>query len=131
MAAIRYITNGTYLAIMKEMLEAEVCDCMKPLQARVAKMVEQYEAAINAVKDAQNQEVHDFLGRRLYDMTAEIIMSLLIIEDASRAPELFKKSAHVYVRMAEENVQGKAAYIQNFKAEDLAAFRAVETETAE
>lgn len=130
-AAIRYITNGTYLAIMKEMLEAEVCDCMKPLQDRVAKMVEQYEAAINAVKDAQNQEVHDFLGRRLYDMTAEIIMSLLIIEDASRAPELFKKSAHVYVRMAEENVQGKAAYIQNFKAEDLAAFRAVETETAE
>ena len=130
-AAIRYITNGTYLAIMKEMLEAEVCDCMKPLLARVAKMVEQYEAAINAVKDAQNQEVHDFLGRRLYDMTAEIIMSLLIIEDASRAPELFKKSAHVYVRMAEENVQGKAAYIQNFKAEDLAAFRAVETETAE
>ena len=130
-AAIRYITNGTYLAIMKEMLEAEVYDCMKPLQARVAKMVEQYEAAINAVKDAQNQEVHDFLGRRLYDMTAEIIMSLLIIEDASRAPELFKKSAHVYVRMAEENVQGKAAYIQNFKAEDLAAFRAVETETAE
>lgn len=130
-AAIRYITNGTYLAIMKEMLEAEVCDCMNPLQARVAKMVEQYEAAINAVKDAQNQEVHDFLGRRLYDMTAEIIMSLLIIEDASRAPELFKKSAHVYVRMAEENVQGKAAYIQNFKAEDLAAFRAVETETAE
>ena len=130
-AAIRYITNGTYLAIMKEMLEAEVCDCMKPLHARVAKMVEQYEAAITAVKDAQNQEVHDFLGRRLYDMTAEIIMSLLIIEDASRAPELFKKSAHVYVRMAEENVQGKAAYIQNFKAEDLAAFRAVETETAE
>ena len=130
-AAIRYITNGTYLAIMKEMLKAEVCDCMKPLQARVAKMVEQYEAAINAVKDAQNQEVHDFLGRRLYDMTAEIIMSLLIIEDASRAPELFKKSAHVYVRMAEENVQGKAAYIQNFKAEDLAAFRAVEAETAE
>ena len=64
-------------------------------------------------------------------MTAEIIMSLLIIEDASRAPELFKKSAHVYVRMAEENVLGKAAYIQNFKAEDLAAFRAVETETAE
>ena len=130
-AAIRYITNGTYLAIMKEMLEAEVSESMKPLHARVAKMVEQYEAAINAVKDAQNQEVHDFLGRRLYDMTAEIIMSLLIIEDASRAPELFKKSAHVYVRMAEENVQGKAAYIQNFKAEDLAAFRAVETETAE
>ncbi len=130
-AAIRYITNGTYLTIMKEMLEAEVSESMKPLQARVAKMVEQYEAAMINIKDAQSQEVHDFLGRRLYDMTAEILMSLLIIEDASRAPELFEKSANVYVRMAEENVQGKAAYIQNFKAEDLVAFRAVEPETAE
>ena len=130
-AAIRYITNGTYLNIMKEMLEAEVSESMKPLQARIAKMVEQYEAAMTNVKDAQSQEVHDFLGRRLYDMTAEILMSLLIIEDASRAPELFEKSANVYVRMAEENVLGKVAYIQNFKADDLAAFRAVEPETAE
>ncbi len=130
-AAVRYITNGTYLAIMKEMLEAEVSDSMKPLRDRVAKMVEQYEAAVNYVKEAQNQEVHDFLARRLYDMTAEIIMSLLIIDDATRAPELFQKSANVYVRMAEEDVLGKAAYVQNFKADDLADFRAVEPAEAE
>lgn len=130
-AAIRYITNGTYLAIMKEMLEAEVSDSMKPLRDRVAKMVEQYEAAVNYVKEAQNQEVHDFLARRLYDMTAEIIMSLLIIDDATHAPELFQKSANVYVRMAEEDVLGKAAYVQNFKADDLADFRAVEPAEAE
>ena len=130
-AAVRYITNGTYLAIMKEMLEAEVSDSMKPLRDRVAKMVEQYEAAVNYVKEAQNQEVHDFLARRLYDMTAEIIMSLLIIDDATHAPELFQKSANVYVRMAEEDVLGKAAYVQNFKADDLADFRAVEPAEAE
>ncbi len=130
-AAIRYITNGTYLSIMKEMLETEVSESMKPLQARVAKMIELYETAVNTVKEAQNQEAHDFLGRRLYDMTAEIIMSLLITEDASSAPELFEKSANVYVRMAEENVLGKAAYIQNFNVEDLAAFRAVEANAAE
>ena len=130
-AAVRYITNGTYLAIMKEMLEAEVSDDLKGLRDRVAKMVEQYEAAVNYVKEAQNQEVHDFLARRLYDMTAEIIMSLLIIDDATRAPELFQKSANVYVRMAEEDVLGKAAYVQNFKADDLADFRAVEPAEAE
>ncbi len=130
-AAVRYITNGTYLAIMKEMLEAEVSDDLKGLRDRAAKMVEQYEAAVNYVKEAQNQEVHDFLARRLYDMTAEIIMSLLIIDDATRAPELFQKSANVYVRMAEEDVLGKAAYVQNFKADDLADFRAVEPAEAE
>ena len=130
-AAIRYITNGTYLGIIKEMLETPVCDCMKGLKARVEKLVALYEEALNFVKEANNQEMHDFLGRRLYDMTAEIIMSLLIIEDASRAPELFEKSANVYVRMTEEDVLGKVAYIKNFSAEDLAAFRAVENEVAE
>lgn len=124
-AAIRYITNGTYLSIIKEMLEQEVADSLKPLLARVARLAALYEEAVNLVKDANNQDVHDFLGRRLYDMTAEIIMSLLILDDATRAPELFTKSANVYLRMAEEDVIGKAAYIKNFKAEDLDSFRAV------
>ena len=125
-AAVRYITNGTYLSIMKEMLEGEVCDCMKPLKERVAKLVALYEAAVEKVKADDNQDEHDFLARRLYDMTAEIIMSLLILADASKAPELFEKSANVYVRMAEEDVLGKAAYIQAFKAEDLKSFEAAE-----
>ena len=125
-AAIRYITNGTYLTIIKEMLETEVCDCVKPLQTRVAKLVELYEDALNYVKEANNQDMHDFLARRLYDMTAEIIMSLLIIEDATRAPELFKKSANVYVRMTEEDVLGKVAYIKSFTVEDLKSFVAEE-----
>ena len=130
-AAIRYITNGTYLNIIKEMLQEEVCDCMKPLQARVAKLVDAYEAAIQKVKADENQDEHDFLGRRLYNMTADIIESLLIIADASKAPELFKKSANVFVRMAEEEVIGSAAYIQNFNAEDLKSFVAEDEETAE
>ena len=124
-AAIRYITNGTYLSIIKEMLEQEVADSLKPLLARVARLAALYEEAVNLVKDANNQDLHDFLARRLYNMTAEIIMSLLILDDATRAPELFTKSANVYVRMAEEDVIGKAAYIKNFKAEDLDSFRAV------
>ena len=125
-AAVRYITNGTYLSIIKDMLQTEVCDCVKPLQTRVAKLVELYEDALNYVKEANNQDMHDFLARRLYDMTAEIIMSLLIIEDATRAPELFKKSANVYVRMTEEDVLGKAAYIKSFTVEDLKSFVAEE-----
>ena len=123
-AAIRYITNGTYLSIIKEMLENEVSDELKPLKERVAKLVELYEAAINKVKEANDQAVHDFLARRLYNMTGDIVMSLLILDDATKAPEMFQKSANVYVRMAEEEVLGHSAYIQNFKAEDLESFKA-------
>ena len=123
-AAIRYITNGTYLSIIKEMLENEVSDDLKPLKERVAKLVELYEAAINKVKEANDQAVHDFLARRLYNMTGDIVMSLLILDDATKAPEMFQKSANVYVRMAEEEVLGHSAYIQNFEAEDLESFKA-------
>ena len=123
-AAIRYITNGTYLSIIKEMLENEVSDDLKSLKERVAKLVELYEAAINKVKEANDQAVHDFLARRLYNMTGDIVMSLLILDDATKAPEMFAKSANVYVRMAEEEVLGHSAYIQNFKAEDLESFKA-------
>lgn len=123
-AAIRYITNGTYLSIIKEMLESEVSDDLKALKARVAKLADLYEAAINKVKEANDQAVHDFLARRLYNMTGDIVMSLLILDDATKSPELFAKSANVYVRMAEEEVLGHSAYIQNFKAEDLESFKA-------
>ena len=123
-AAIRDITNGTYHSIIKEMLENEVSDDLKPLKERVAKLVELYEAAINKVKEANDQAVHDFLARRLYNMTGDIVMSLLILDDATKAPEMFQKSANVYVRMAEEEVLGHSAYIQNFKAEDLESFKA-------
>ena len=124
MAAIRYITNGTMLANIKEMMEGE--ESSSPLLKRVEKLVEIYEDALNCVKAFENQAVQDFLARRLYDMTCEIVMSLLIIRDAAKAPELFEKSAQVYVRMAEENVIGKAAYIKAFQADDLDSFKAVD-----
>jgi hypothetical protein len=55
-------------------------------------------------------------------------MSLLILRDATKAPELFEKSANVYVRMTEEDVLGKAAYIKAFHVEDLESFKAAEKE---
>ncbi len=127
-AAIRYITNGTYLQVMHDMLQREVSAEMRPLQERVAKLVDLYEQSVKYVNDANNQEMHDFLGRRLYDMTAEIIMALLLIEDASRAEgdlkARFTDSANVYTRMVEENVCAKAYYVMHFNEADLAAFRA-------
>ena len=130
-AAIRYIINGTMLQNIKEMLEEVKNGGVKSekwaaLIARVEKMVEIYEEALDSVKALDSQEAIDFLSRRLYDMTAEIVMSLLIVRDAVAAPELFTKSAVVYVGMAEEDVMGKAAYIRNFNPATLDNFRAAE-----
>jgi len=122
-AAIRYITNGTYASMIQEMLQNEVSTEMQPLKDRVVKMVARLEEAIEKVKEDNNQEVLDFLARRLYNMTGDVIMSLLIIEDASKAPELFAKSANVYVRYAEEEVVGHHHFVMNFTAEELPSYR--------
>ena len=119
-AAIRYVTNGTYLQVIRDMMSTTPDGTLKD---RVAPLIDLYEKAVNYVKEQGNQEVHDFLARRLYDMTAELIMSLLIIDDASRAPELFEKSANVYVRMTEEDVCAKAYYVMHFTEADLPNFR--------
>ena len=84
-----------------------------------------FEYGVRLDKDAEhaaNEQI--VLARRLYNMTGDIVMSLLILDDATKAPEMFQKSANVYVRMAEEEVLGHSAYIQNFKAEDLESFKA-------
>ena len=121
-AAIRYITNGTYLNIMKEMLTEEVSEAVKPLRDRIAKCVDLYAEAVEKVKADANQAEHDFLGRRLYNMTGDIVLSLLLLRDATKAPEEFEKSANVFVRMAEEECIGSHAYIMNFSADDLKNF---------
>jgi alkylation response protein AidB-like acyl-CoA dehydrogenase len=128
-AAIRYITNGTMLANIKEMFaelkNSQLSTLNSQLLERIERLIPVYEEALANVKALDNQDAHDFLARRLYDMTAEIVMSLLIVRDAAQAPELFEKSANVYVRMTEEDVCGKAAYIKNFKVEDLESFKAL------
>ena len=121
-AAIRYITNGTYLNIMKDMLTEETSEAVKPLRDRIAKCVDLYAEAVEKVKADANQAEHDFLGRRLYNMTGDIILSLLLLRDATKNPEEFEKSANVYVRMTEEECVGSHAYVMNFTADDLKNF---------
>ncbi|MBR3433378.1 MAG: acyl-CoA dehydrogenase, partial [Bacteroidaceae bacterium] len=120
---------GTMLSNIKEMLENEELrvkseEFAAALLDRVKKLIPVYEEALANVKALENQDAQDFLARRLYDMTAELVMSLLIIRDAAKAPELFEKSANVYVRMTEEDVTGKSAYIKAFRVEDLENFKA-------
>lgn len=127
-AAIRYISNGTMLQNIKEMAAAltPCCDATAELKARVEKLIPIYEDALNYAKSLDSQDAFDFLARRLYDMTAELVMSLLILDDCTRDCDLFLKSAQVYVRMTEEDVIGKSAYIKAFRADDLQNFKAAD-----
>ena len=122
-AAIRYVTNGTYLDILREFEQEELIEELKPLQQRVIEMTNKFEAATNLVKEAGNQELLDILARSLYEMAATNVMAILLLMDASRAPELFAKSAKVYVNLVESEVEKHFKFINSFKAEDLEAYK--------
>lgn len=118
-AAIRYVTNGTYMNVIREYEEIEVPEAYKSIKARIHAMADACEAAVNKVKEAGNQNYHDLVARNLYEMTADVVMSLLLLRDTVEAPELFEKSLKVYVNLAEAEIAKHAAIVNNTNVEDI------------
>lgn len=122
-AAIRYVTNGSYLAQMREFEQAEASPAMRPLRERAKVMADKFEEATAYVKEAKDQELHDICARHLMEMAADVIMLYLIVRNASVAPELFEKSARVYANFAEAEVAKHHAWVMNMSAEQLSDYR--------
>ena len=122
-AAIRYVTNGSYAATLHEFEQMPCAPEFEEYMGRLKNMTCKLEACTNAVKEAQNQELLDFVARRLYEMSAVCVMSHLLLQDATKAPELFAKSLDVYVNYAESEVEKHFNFIRKFKAEELDNYR--------
>lgn len=125
-AAIRHVFTGTYKTLMDDYAVEAVSEKLKPLMGRVAKMVEAYEktvAAVAAVKD--NPAYGDFMARRLVEMAGNIIMSYLLITDASRyESESMAKSALVYCNLAEGEIAKHSEFVEAFDPAELDSYKA-------
>ena len=122
-AAIRYVTNGSYLAQMREFETAEVSAEMQALQTRAAKMADKFEEAVNHVKEAKDQEFHDLCARHLMEMAADVIMLHLLLRNATVAPEMFAKSARVYANFVEAEIAKHHTFVMNLTPEQLADYQ--------
>ena len=118
-AAIRYVTNGSYLAQMREFEQAEVSEDLRPLQARAKAMADKFEAAVALVKEAADPALHDYCARSLVEMAADIIMLHLLLHNATFERALFGKSAHVYANLAESEVARHSTLISDIAAGSL------------
>ena len=121
-AAIRYVTNGSYLAQAREFEQAEVSEAMKPLVARAKAMADKLEEATARVKEAGDAAFHDICARHLVEMAADVIMLHLLIHNATANAELFEKSARVYVNFSEAEVAKHHTFVMNLRPEDLADY---------
>lgn len=122
-AAIRYATSGFYANAMKEFAQWEVSPEMAPLKARLDAMAARYEEAVATVTGHESQELIDLTARRLVEMAGYIIMSYLLLQDATANAELFATSANVFVRWAEAEVDKHAGYISRINPDEMAYFR--------
>lgn len=121
-AAIRYVTNGSYLAQAREFEQAEVSEAMKPLVARAKAMADKLEEATTRVKEAGDATFHDICARHLVEMAADVIMLHLLIHNATANAELFEKSARVYANFSEAEVAKHHTFVMNLRPEDLADY---------
>ena len=122
-AAIRYVTNGSYLSQMREFEAAAVSEECRPLQERARRMADLYAEAVDRVKEAKDQELHDLCARHLVEMAGDIIMLHLLLHNATAAPELFLKSARVYANFVDGEIAKHHTFVMNMDAEQLADYR--------
>ena len=125
-AAIRYVTNGSYLAKMREYEQMETSAEYAPLKAKIVAMTDQYEKACALAAERGNEFI-DFHARRLVEMAAHILMSYLLVIDAQRCSS-FANSANVYTNRAAAWNNERYSYIENFDDSQLAAHYAVREE---
>ena len=122
-AAIRYVTNGSYLAQCREFEATQLSVDLQPLQNIAKTMADKLEEATAKVKEAANQELHDICARHLVEIAADTIMLHLLLYNANERPDLFAKSAHVYANHVAAEVAKHHAFIMNMTPEQLAYYR--------
>lgn len=122
-AAIRHVTTGTYLNLIKTYEAQEVSAALQPLKDNLAAMTAKYEAAVAKVTEVKDSAYNDLMARRLVEMAGNIVMGHLLLLDATRN-ESFVKSATVYNKMAQAEVAKHADFINSFDPAQTALYQA-------
>ena len=122
-AAIRYVTNGFYASVIEEYAAQPVAPSLEPLKAIVGEMAAKFNACTAAVKAAENQELHDICARHLYEMAADVIMSYLLLQNATRDEALFGRSAQVYIHLVEAEVEKHNLWISRMNTTLIENYR--------
>ncbi|GHT11163.1 acyl-CoA dehydrogenase [Bacteroidia bacterium] len=121
-AAIRGVLTGTALSQMKHYALQEVRAEQKYLAQILAEMTAEYETAVATVQALKEADYIDFNARRLVEMAAHIVIGYLLLLDAQR-DDTYSRSAEVYIKRGKAWNAERAAYIRDFKVEDLETYK--------
>jgi len=125
-AAQRYVTNGGYLAQLREYENKPVKAEYEQLKKIIVEMTNQYEKAVEMLVGKDNEYI-DFHARRVVEMAAHIAMSYLLLNDA-QIDDSFDNSAQIYITKSQSWNDERFSYLKNFSPCQLSAFQAVKEE---
>jgi hypothetical protein len=121
-AAIRGVTTKAYLKKIREYQELDYLPEVDYVVRRLTEMTDEYEKVLDRILEVNETEYTDFHARRLVEMTGNIIMSYLLLQDGMRH-EKFIESAELFSRKAEAENRENATFIQQFQLKDLGVYK--------
>ena len=122
-AAIRHVTTGNYLAMIREYEAQAVREDLQWIKDVLIGLTAQYETAVSAVTAVNDTTYTDFMARRMVEMADNIIMGYLMLSDANRN-EGFSRSAGVYCKLAQSEVARHADFIAAFNPAQIDLYKA-------
>lgn len=126
-AAIRHVFTGTYLSRMEEYAAMGYDVQDKKLYDTLLEMNKAYaEAVVKVGEGRENEGYADFMARKLVEMAGYTIMGWLMLDDAKRGGEEFRRSAHVFVNWAQAECMRHLDFINRFDPADMAAYKPAE-----
>ncbi len=122
-AAIRHVTTGTYLELIRSYAEQPVAEGMEDVKVMLEEMTTAYSEAVEKVAAVADTRYTDFMARRLVEMAGGIVMSYLLLLDTARTAS-FARSTRVYAKLAQAEVAKHAEFINSFSPEQMSLYEA-------
>lgn len=122
-AAIRHVTTGTYLNLIRQYEAQDFKPELMDMKERLVKLTAVYAEAVEKVGAAGDAAYSDFMARRLVEMAGNIIMAYLLLSDANRNDD-FRRSAEVYCNLAQAEVAKHSEFINSFAPAELEVYKA-------
>ena len=123
-AAIRHVTTGTYSAMMEDYASQPVSDELKPVADTLSALAAKYNEAVEKINAVADTTYTDFMARRLVEMAGNIVMSWLLVTDATRySSESMTRSAKVYSKIAQAEVEKHLEFIANFTPDQIELYK--------
>jgi len=120
-AAIRHVTTGTYLNMMRQYEQKDIAPELEDLRETVKGLTDTYETTVSDVVAFKNNEYIDFQARRMVEMAGYILMSHLLLIDTTRDIR-FYNSAKIFIQFTEGEISKHAGIIAEGKPEEMAKY---------